>query len=194
MTVPTAPTAIDAASARSLIATDPDVLAVDVRTPAEFESAHIAGAINLPLDQVDAHLRRIVADAGGTMLLVCQSGGRATRAQNTLSEAGLSDIVVLTGGMNSWIGSGAPVVRGRQRWSLERQVRLVAGSIVFASVVASLWLPAALFVAAFIGAGLAVAALTDSCAMGMLLSKLPYNRGIRVDIDAVIARLRQTGG
>ncbi len=194
MTVPTLPSAIDAESARSLLDADPDVPAVDVRTPAEFESAHIAGAINLPLDQVDAHLRQIVVDAGGKMLLVCQSGARATRAQRSLSEAGLSDVVVLTGGMNSWIASGAPVIRGRQRWGLERQVRLVAGGIVFTSVVASLWLPATLFVAAFIGAGLTVAALTDTCAMGMLLSKLPYNRGPRVDIDDVIARLRPSVG
>ena len=53
---------IDTASARSLLAANPDVLVVDVRTPAEYDSAHIDGAINLPLDQVDAHLRRIVTD------------------------------------------------------------------------------------------------------------------------------------
>lgn len=193
MTDLTFSSAIDAASARSLIAGNPDVLALDVRTPAEFESAHIADSINLPLDQIGAHLRRIVADAGGTTLVICQSGRRAMQAQSTLSKAGLSDVVVLSGGINSWMASGAPVVRGRQRWGLERQVRLVAGSIVFACVIAGLWLPAALFIAAFVGAGLAIAALTDTCAMGMLLSKLPYNRGARVDVDAVIARLRRAG-
>jgi len=106
---------IDVASARSLIATNPDVLVVDVRTPAEFESAHIDGAINLPLDQVDAHLQRIVADAGGRMLLICQSGNRAERARTTLNDAGLADVVVLDGGMNTWIATGAPVNHGRAR-------------------------------------------------------------------------------
>ncbi|MEV0972337.1 rhodanese-like domain-containing protein [Microtetraspora glauca] len=181
---------IDPASARALIASNPDVLVVDVRTAAEFETAHIQSAVNLPLDQVDAHLRQIVADAGGTMLLICQSGGRATQAQNKLCEAGLPDTVVLSGGMNAWIASGAPVVRGRQKWSLERQVRLVAGGIVLTSIVADLWLPGARFVGAFVGAGLTFAALTDTCAMGMLLSRLPYNRG-RVDVDEAMACIRR---
>ncbi|MEV4086984.1 rhodanese-like domain-containing protein, partial [Nonomuraea fuscirosea] len=104
---------IDAATARSLIEANPDVLVVDVRTPAEFSGAHIDGAINLPLDQVDAHLRRVVADAGGRLLLICQSGNRAERARTALSDAGLSDIAVLDGGMNAWIAAGAPVNRGR---------------------------------------------------------------------------------
>ncbi|MDP4510041.1 rhodanese-like domain-containing protein [Nonomuraea turcica] len=178
---------VDAVTARAMIAANPDVLVVDVRTPGEFEAAHIDGAINLPLDQVDAHLRRIVADAGGTMLLICQSGGRAAQAHKSLCGAGLPDAVVLSGGMNAWIAAEAPVVRGRPRWSLERQVRLVAGAIVLVAIVADLWIPGARFAAAAIGAGLAVAALTDTCTLGMLLSRLPYNRGPGVDVDAALA-------
>jgi Protein of unknown function (DUF2892) len=45
------------------------------------------------------------------------------------------------------------------------------------------------WIAAFVGAGLAVAALTNTCAMGMLLAKLPYNRGPRTDLDAIVAAL-----
>ncbi|UBU18298.1 rhodanese-like domain-containing protein [Nonomuraea gerenzanensis] len=187
---------IDAASARSLIAANPDVLVVDVRTPAEFGTAHIDGAVNLPLDQVDAHLRRIVTDAGGLLLLICQSGNRAERARAALSDAGLSDVAVLDGGMNAWIASGAPVNRGRARWPLERQVRLVAGGLVLAAVVASLWIPVALAVAGLVGAGLTFAALTDTCAMGLLLARLPYNRAGGVDVEAALTRLRgsRTGG
>ncbi|ACZ84889.1 rhodanese-like domain-containing protein [Streptosporangium roseum] len=191
-------TSIDVPAARALIAADPGVLVVDVRTPGEFASAHISGAVNLPLDQVDTHLRRIVADAGGTMLLICQSGGRATRAHTTLTRAGLVDVVVLEGGMNAWTGAGAPTTstscpipgtRAR-RWGLERQVRLVAGGIVATSVLASIRWPQARFIAGFVGAGLTFAAVTDTCAMGMALAKLPYNRTRDFDIDAVIARLR----
>ncbi|GIH72602.1 rhodanese-like domain-containing protein [Sphaerimonospora thailandensis] len=186
MTANAGSSAVDVTTARALIASNPDVLVVDVRTAAEFETAHIDGAINLPLDQVDAHLRQIVADAGGRLLLICQSGNRATQAQKSLCEAGLPGTVVLSGGMNSWITSGAPVIRGRQKWSLERQVRLVAGGIVLASIVADLWLPGARFVGAFIGAGLVFASLTDTCAMGMILSRLPYNRG-RADAAEALA-------
>jgi len=184
---------LDVPAARALIAGNPDTLIVDVRTPAEFETAHIAGAINLPLDQVDAHLSRIVADAGGRMLLVCQSGNRATQACTKLAGAGLSDATVMTGGMGAWIAAGGPVQRGRQRWSLERQVRLVAGLIVLLAVLAGIWLPGAQYLAAAIGAGLTFAALTNTCAMGMLLSRLPYNRGDGCDVDTAIARLRGGG-
>ncbi|WP_067170112.1 rhodanese-like domain-containing protein [Microtetraspora niveoalba] len=186
MTMNAASSPVDVTTARALIASDPDVVVVDVRTPAEFETAHIDGAVNLPLEQVDAHLRRIVADAGGTMLLICQSGNRADQAQKRLCDAGLPGTVVLSGGMNSWIAAGAPVVRGRQKWSLERQVRLAAGGIVLASIVADLWLPGVRFVGAFVGAGLVFAAVSDTCAMGTLLSKLPYNRG-RADAAEALA-------
>ncbi|BCJ75859.1 sulfurtransferase [Catellatospora sp. IY07-71] len=172
----TAPAAIDVVSTRALLAANPDTLLVDVRTPGEYETAHIAGSINLPLDQVDAHLQHIVAAAGATMVIVCQSGNRAGQCQSRLSAAGVTGAAVMTGGLNAWLAAGAPVVRGRQRWSLERQVRLVAGGIVLVSIVASVWLPAARYLAGFIGAGLTFAALTDTCAMGMMLAKLPYNR------------------
>lgn len=183
------PSTMDVPTARALLATNPDTLIVDVRTPAEFETAHIAGAINLPLDQVDAHLGRIVADAGGRMLLICQSGNRATQACTKLASAGLTDAAVMTGGMGAWIAAGAPVERGRQRWSLERQVRLTAGLIVLIAVLAGIWLPGAQYLAGVIGAGLTVAALTDTCAMGALLARLPYNRGAGCDVDAAMARL-----
>ncbi|WP_433500716.1 rhodanese-like domain-containing protein [Sphaerimonospora sp. CA-214678] len=186
MTMNVPPTTVDVTTARAMIASDAGVLVVDVRTAAEFETAHIDGAINLPLDQVDVHLRRIVADAGGRLLLICQSGNRADKARQRLCEAGLPDTVVLSGGMNSWIASGAPVIRGRRKWSLERQVRLVAGGLVLTSIVADLWLPGARFAGALIGAGLVFASVTDTCAMGMLLSRLPYNRG-RADAAEALA-------
>jgi rhodanese-related sulfurtransferase len=184
---------MDVPAARALLAANPDALVVDVRTPAEFETAHIAGAINLPLDQVDAHLGRIVADAGGQMLLVCQSGNRATQACTKLAGAGLTTATVMTGGMGAWIATGAPVQRGRQRWSLERQVRLVAGLLVLLSIVVSVVFPAARYLAGAIGAGLTIAALTDTCTMGMMLARLPYNRGTGCDVDTAIARLSREG-
>ncbi|WP_433380756.1 rhodanese-like domain-containing protein [Streptosporangium sp. CA-115845] len=187
---------IDVPAARDLIAANPDVLVVDVRTTGEYATCHIPGAINLPLDQVDAHLNRIVADAGGRLLLVCQAGGRATQACAKLAGAGLSDSVVLGGGMNAWNAAAGPTastnIGGNPRWGLERQVRLVAGGIVAASVLASIWWPPARYLAGLIGAGLTFAALTNTCAMGMALARLPYNRGPRFDVEAAISQLRTT--
>ncbi len=173
------------------LAANPDTLLVDVRTPGEHQAGSIDGSINLPLAQVDAHLRRIVRDAGGRMVLICQTGGRATRAAETLAGAGLSDVVVLDGGMDSWIAAGAPVRRKADaKWALERQVRLLAGGLVASSVVGSLWQPWLRFVAGSVGAGLTFAAVSNSCAMGEMLMKLPYNRVTSNDIENAMERLR----
>ena len=185
------PRTIEVTALRAELATNPDTLLVDVRSPAEFQAACIDGAVNLPLDQVDAHLRRIVHDAGGRMVVVCQSGARAARAARALAGAGLDDVTVLDGGINGWIAAGAPVRRTEgAAWALERQVRLVAGGLVAASVVGSVRLPWLRFLAGGVGSGLVVAALTDSCLLGRLLMKLPYNRRGEVDVEQIMQRLR----
>jgi rhodanese-related sulfurtransferase len=185
-----APASLDVASARALLADDPTARVLDVRTPGEFESAHVAGSVNIPVDQVDANLDRLASETRGHMVLVCQAGPRAQRAHELLTAAGRPEVSVLEGGMNAWVSAGAPVERSdRQRWGLERQVRLVAGSIVLSAVVASVWLEPLKYVAGFVGAGLTFAALSNTCAMGNLLSRLPYNRSSSADVDAAVARL-----
>lgn len=180
---------VDVSEAQGLIQ-DSNTLVLDVRSPGEFETAHIDGAVNIPVDRLDPHLREIVHNAGGTMVLVCQSGGRAEQAATKLSNHGKQDLVLLQGGMNAWQQAGAPVRRGEvQRWALERQVRLVAGSLVFASVAGSALLPKAKWVGAGVGGGLVFAAVSNTCMMGNLLSKLPYNRGPACDIDQALTRL-----
>ena len=84
---------------------------------------------------------------------------------------------------------GFAVNRGPQRWDLERQVRLVAGSIVLTSILGSIAAPKLKWVAAAIGGGLTFASLTNTCAMGMALSKLPYNRGATCDAATVVSQL-----
>lgn len=187
-----APT-ITAGQAQHLLINDAS-LVVDVRTPAEFGTAHIEGAINIPLDQVDAHLKRIVTSAGGTLVLVCQSGGRSEQAAAKLAQGGHDDVAVLTGGMGAWQAAGLPVKHaeaGQEKWALERQVRLVAGSITLTSVLTSAAIPKAKWGAAFIGGGLTFAALSNTCMMGNLLGRLPYNQGPESDIDAAIERLQR---
>src|SRR5699024_276314 len=57
------------------------------------------------------------------------TGNRAEQCQNKLAAAGLTHTVVMNGGMNAWEAQEAPRVRGRKRWALEREVRLVAGGL-----------------------------------------------------------------
>jgi rhodanese-related sulfurtransferase len=152
---------------------------VDVRTPAEYETAHVPGSINIPLPLVQQHAAQLAAELHGPVVLVCQSGNRARTAHQTLTAAGAEQLAVLDGGVAAHTAARQPLRRGRQRWALERQVRLVAGGLVAGSILASLRFPRARFLAGGIGAGLTTAALTDTCAMGAALSKLPYNRSAR---------------
>ncbi|GFJ95449.1 sulfurtransferase [Phytohabitans rumicis] len=165
---------------------------LDVRTPAEFETAHIPGSYNVPLDLLKEHRAELGDHLDEDVVLVCRSGARAAQAGQALEQTGLPNLKVLTGGILAWQATNAPVNHGRPRWDLERQVRLAAGSIVLVSILASLVLPGAKWVAGFIGAGLTFAAVTNTCAMGMLLSKLPYNRGANCDLDTVVAQLRNS--
>lgn len=186
------PATIDVNELASLRAVDPAVHVIDVRTPGEFETAHIEGSYNVPLDVLGEHTAEVAA-LGHTVVLVCQSGARATKAMDQLVAAGKSNLRLLQGGMGAWQAAGRDVVRGAtERWTLERQVRLVAGSTVLVSILASIAWPAARFVAGFVGAGLTFASVTGTCALGMLLSKLPYNRGPRCNMDDVLERLTST--
>lgn len=166
-----------------------DLRVLDVRTPAEFETAHIAGAYNVPLDLLREHRSEIAAHLDEDVILVCRSGARATQADEALRAAGLSNVHILDGGITAWSANGLDVVEGKQRWDLERQVRLVAGSLVLTSILASVFVPKVKWLAGAIGAGLSVAAITDTCAMGMALAKLPYNRVPNADAKAVVAQL-----
>ena len=172
-----APDKVDATTVRSWLA-EPDRLTVlDVRSPAEFETARIPGSINVPLNLVEKHAGQVAERLDRQVVLVCQSGVRASQAQQRLAGAGAEHLHVLDGGVQAFRSAGGEVVEGRARWSLERQVRLVAGSLVLGSLLASLRAPKAGLLAGGVGAGLTISALTDTCTMGRVLSALPYNRG-----------------
>ncbi len=168
---------------------------IDVRTPAEFESMHIPGSYNVPLDQLSDYRKDLTESVDGPVVLVCGSGVRAKQADNALREVGLKSLTVLEGGITAWEQRGQDVARGTQKWSLERQVRLVAGALAFTGAVGGLlvWQPLAL-ISAFVGAGLMFAGITNTCGMAMLLAKLPYNQGQSCDVRQVINELSTDSG
>jgi hypothetical protein len=84
---------------------------------------------------------------------------------------------------------GFTVNRGATRWDLQRQVRFVAGAIVALSILASILVPGLKWIAFAMGAGLSITAITNTCLMGMMLAKLPYNRGPACDAQSVVAQL-----
>jgi rhodanese-related sulfurtransferase len=184
-----APAILNAADLRGLLDSPNPPRILDVRTPGEFEGVHIAGAYNVPLDLLREHRDEIRNHLDDHVVLVCRSGQRAAQAEQTLHDTGLTNVHILDGGMNSWEAGGFSVKRGSQRWDLERQVRLVAGSIVALSILASIFVPGFTWVAFFIGSGLVFAAVSNTCTMGTLLAKLPYNRGATCDAQTIVAQL-----
>ena len=175
----TTPGRIAAAAVREQLKRRDPVTVIDVRTPAEFETVRIPGSVNAPLAVIEKHAGQLAERLDRDVVLVCQSGVRARQAQQRLAGAGAGRLHVLDGGVGTYEAAGGEVVRGRPRWSLERQVRLVAGSLVLGSLLAGLRAPRAGMLAGGVGAGLTVSALTDTCTMGRVLSALPYNRGPR---------------
>lgn len=188
--VTTLPVAVDVQTAATLMENGSRVTLLDVRSPAEFESVHIPGSYNVPLDRLSEHRDELRSALKDPVILVCRSGMRARQAEQALAAAGLSRLHVLDGGLSAWESAGKPVKRGQQKWSLERQVRGVAGALVLAGAVGGLtvWPPLTLLAAA-VGGGLTFSAITDTCGMAILLSKLPYNRGATCDIRDVVTRL-----
>ena len=160
---------------------DPDPTLIDVRTPAEFEAGHIPGAVNVPLDELKASLDSLCSVLDDhDVVLVCRSGARAGQAQEVLTAAGLTSPAVLSGGIVDWEKTGGVVNRGRQSWELERQVRLAAGSLVVAGILGSTMVPRAKWLSGLVGGGLAFAAVSNTCAMGAALARMPWNkRGAR---------------
>lgn len=155
-----------------LVETDSSAQLIDVRTPGEFASQHIPGSINVPLDRLSDSVDELASD--GPLVLVCQSGSRASEAQSRL---GGGDTVVLPGGIAAWRAEGRIINQGEVvRWAMDRQVRLVAGSLVLTGVLLSLLVSAAVWLAAAVGAGLVFSAVTNTCTMAKVLGKLPYNK------------------
>jgi rhodanese-related sulfurtransferase len=184
-------TAITSTELRDRLASHPPPWILDVRTPAEFETAHIDGSYNVPLDVLDDRGSDVARqlDQSHGIVLVCRSGQRAGQAAELLQSEGVTGGSVLENGITDWEEQGFDVKRGLQRWDLERQVRLVAGSIVLSSVFGSIAVPRLKWLAAAIGGGLTYAAVSNTCAMGTALSKLPYNRGATTDAESVLSRL-----
>lgn len=156
----------------------PEGLIVDVRTPVEFAQAHAPDATLLPLSDLDA---KAVSDlsAGKPVYLMCQSGNRARQAAEKLEKAGVNAVSVFEGGMNAWEAAGLPVQRGRTMISLERQVRIAAGAFALLGVVLGFFIHPALYaLSGFVGAGLIFAGITDTCGMGLLIARMPWNTRI----------------
>jgi len=167
---------ISPTEARLTAAGNPAVKFLDVRSLSEFEEAHIKDSINIPIDALVPRAGELGVP-GQEYIVLCRTGNRSAMAADMLMRSGVPSVKVMDGGILRWQAEKLPVIKGESRVSLERQVRIIAGTLVLSGILMS-WLVhwAFIFIPLFVSCGLVYAGITDNCLMGMLLMKLPYNK------------------
>lgn len=150
---------------------------IDVRTPVEYREVHVSHARNVPLDQLNAAQFAAGRSDRAPLYVICRSGSRGKQACERFLAAGYTNVVNVEGGTQAWDQAGLPVVRGKKAISLERQVRIAAGLLVLTGsvlgyFVSTYWIG----LSAFVGVGLTFAGITDTCGLGMLLARMPWNQ------------------
>ena len=174
------PNSIAPGELHALIVHGNDVDLIDVRTPAKYDAIHAVGAVLAPLESLDP--KKLIAQRANSAIepiyVICRSGSRIASARTKIRDAGYPAVVNVAGGTLAWEQAGLPVIRGRRAvMSLERQVRICAGCVVVTGSMLGFFVhPAWIFLSAFIGAGLVFSGLTDTCGMGMVLAKMPWNQ------------------
>lgn len=163
-------------AARALVAGDPQVTLLDVRSASEFSEVHIEHSLNIPVDMLAARIEELGTQAK-TYVVFCHSGTRSPMAADMLLQSGIHSVKVMDGGIARWQKERLPVIRGEAVISLERQVGIVAGSLVLIGILMANFVNGVfILIPLLVSCGLIFAGVTDNCLMGMLLMKLPYNR------------------
>ena len=165
-----------------------DLCIVDVRTVAEVNALALPDCLHIPLHELTpARLRADITKSGkngkngkngSSIYLLCQSGKRAEMAADQLQDQLDAELIIIEGGINALRDAQIPLQQsGKAVMSLERQVRIAAGFLVFSGVLlGSLFNPGFYWISGFVGAGLMFAGITDTCMMGMLIARMPWNR------------------
>lgn len=168
--------------AEEKIMTNPDAQLIDVREYPEYAGGHAKGAVLIPLSSFEKEMGKIIK--GKPVVVLCQAGVRAAKAAAILEKAGYTDVTVVEGGTKAWQAADLPMeVASQKIWSLERQVRLAAGALVLIG----LFLPGGFpWLSAFVGAGLMFAAVTNTCGMGMLIARMPWNRAPEIQRSSCV--------
>jgi rhodanese-related sulfurtransferase len=172
------PLPITAADLATLSACHEMPLLLDVRTLGEFRNASIAGALLVPLRQLEPGQFAKEHGFHQPCVTICRSGVRASDAAAQLIAAGMTDVRVLEGGMLAWEAAGLPVQRAeRRRMPLDQQARIANGLWILLGWALGTWVhPAWFLICAVMGASLIFSGLTGFCGHERILARLPWNR------------------
>jgi rhodanese-related sulfurtransferase len=170
---------IEPSALNELYEHNPKIVVFDVRTPAEYKGVHVRFAKLAPLESIQPeHLaKQYGLGKDSDIYFLCKSGSRAKTACKKFESEGYQNIYIVNGGVDAWECAGLDVVHGRKVISLERQVRIAAGIFVLSGLLLGLLIhPAFVVLSAFVGGGLVFSGITDTCGMGMLLARMPWNQ------------------
>ena len=155
-----------------------DDLILDVRMPMELAQI----SLNRPffaveLSELDCKkfIEEYKLDGKKCLNILCRSGRRATEACEMFQKAGFENVAVIAGGIEN-AKQCCPVVQST-RMSMERQVRIAAGSLVILGIILGYCIhPAIYILPLFVGSGLVFAGITNTCGMAKLLQYFPWNK------------------
>jgi rhodanese-related sulfurtransferase len=156
---------------------------LDVRTDMEHDEKSLACPhLHVPLDKLDElTVKNNPQLINETVYVVCRAGKRAQIAAERLVAAGCRDVRVVLGGLEACEALGHAVKKGGNPscygLSLERQVRIAVGVLVFIGSACALYTDIRFaFLPLFLGAGLVFAGVTNRCGMALILTKAPWNK------------------
>lgn len=168
---------------------DPNLLVIDVRTPAEYQASRISGTINRPLGELESYA--VELQNYQQVYVHCQSGNRSQQACAKLRTLGVRQPVNVLGGLSAWEQAGFTTVRTQGTLPIIRQVMIVAGTLMLIGVLLATFVHVGwIGLSGAVGAGLLYAGVSGQCFMAMLLAKLPWNAPAATCVPAPVVQSR----
>ncbi|MPS28618.1 rhodanese-like domain-containing protein [Pigmentiphaga sp.] len=154
---------------------DQGALLIDIRDADEHARERIPRARHIPLARLAG--AGPLADAGTPVVFHCRSGNRTRQNAAALAACAPGEAGILEGGLDAWKRAGLPVVKDRsQPLELQRQVQIVAGTLVALGVILGLAVnPWFHLLSGLVGGGLVFAGLSGFCGLARVLARLPWN-------------------
>lgn len=104
-------TSLNTKEAKEMIDSNSDIMLIDVRTRSEYDSGHLLGAKNIPLDQLDNRLGKLPRNKD--IIVYCQTGGRSIRAVRKLEVAGITRLYHMHDGLRGWEMAGFSIRKSK---------------------------------------------------------------------------------
>lgn len=158
---------------------DAHAILIDVRSPAEYDAAHVDRSVLLPLDRLAAvQVEALRHGDDAPVYVMCKAGVRADQACRKLAAEGVGNLVLVTGGLDAWRGQGLPVICGKPAgMPVMQQVQLTIGTAVVAGAALAWFInPAWVVLCAAMGAGMMMAGMTGLCPLASLIGAMPWNK------------------